>query len=54
MEWEGYVPDMNEVLHEVEEEEKRKLCCSHSERLAMAFGTISTPAEVTIRVTKLS
>ncbi|PSS11558.1 Pentatricopeptide repeat-containing protein [Actinidia chinensis var. chinensis] len=54
MEWEGYVPDMNEVLHEVEEEEKRKLFCSHSERLAMAFGTISTAAGVTIRVTKLS
>ncbi|KAA8521468.1 hypothetical protein F0562_012141 [Nyssa sinensis] len=52
MEREGYVPDTNEVLHDVEEEQKIYLLCSHSERLAIAFGIISTPAGMTIRVTK--
>lgn len=52
MEREGYVPDTNEVLHDVEEEQKIYLLCSHSERLAIAFGIISTPAGTTIRVTK--
>ncbi len=52
MEREGYVPDTKEVLHDVDEEQKRYLLCSHSERLAIAFGIISTPAGTTIRVTK--
>ncbi|CAK9166796.1 unnamed protein product [Ilex paraguariensis] len=52
MEREGYVPNTNEVLHDVEEEQKRHLLSSHSERLAIAFGIISTPAGMTIRVTK--
>ncbi|XP_059658292.1 putative pentatricopeptide repeat-containing protein At3g23330 [Cornus florida] len=52
MEREGYVPNTNEVLHDVEEEQKRYLLFSHSERLAIAFGIISTPAGMTIRVTK--
>ncbi|XP_041007823.1 putative pentatricopeptide repeat-containing protein At3g23330 [Juglans microcarpa x Juglans regia] len=52
MEREGYVPDTKEVLHDVEEEQKKNLLCRHSERLAIAFGIISTPAGTTIRVTK--
>ncbi|CBI31172.3 unnamed protein product, partial [Vitis vinifera] len=52
MEREGYVLDTTEVLHDVEEEQKRYLLCSHSERLAITFGIISTPAGTTIRVTK--
>ncbi|XP_057958292.1 putative pentatricopeptide repeat-containing protein At3g23330 [Malania oleifera] len=52
MELEGYVPDTKDVLHDVEEEQKRYLLCSHSERLAIAFGIISTPAGTTICVTK--
>ncbi|KAL0015296.1 hypothetical protein SO802_002365 [Lithocarpus litseifolius] len=52
MEREGYVPDTKEVLHDVDEEQKRYLLCSHSERLAIGFGIISTPAGTTIRVTK--
>ncbi|KAL7177642.1 hypothetical protein ACSBR2_030912 [Camellia fascicularis] len=34
------------------EEQKRDLLCSHSERLAIAFGIITTPAGMTIRITK--
>jgi pentatricopeptide repeat protein len=52
MEREGYVPDTKEVLHDVEEEHRKYLLHSHSERLAIAFGIISTPAGTTIRVTK--
>ncbi|KAJ8639237.1 hypothetical protein MRB53_015931 [Persea americana] len=49
---EGYVPNTDDVLHDVEEEQKRYILCSHSERLAIAFGIISTPYGTTIRVTK--
>jgi pentatricopeptide repeat protein len=39
----GYVPDTNFILHDVEEEEKEHLLCYHSEKLAIAFGLITTP-----------
>ncbi|KAI3858754.1 hypothetical protein MKX03_033707 [Papaver bracteatum] len=52
MERKGYVLNTDDVLHDVEEEQKRSLLCSHSERLAIAFGIISTPSGTTIRVTK--
>ncbi|OVA08844.1 Pentatricopeptide repeat [Macleaya cordata] len=52
MEREGYVLNTDDVLHDVEEEQKRNILCSHSERLAIAFGIISTPSGTTIRVTK--
>lgn len=52
MEKEGYVLDTNEVLHDVDEEHKRDLLHTHSERLAIAFGIISTPAGTTISVIK--
>lgn len=52
MEREGYVANTNEVLHDVEEEQKKYLLSNHSERLAIAFGIISTPSGTTIRVTK--
>ncbi|RYR43539.1 hypothetical protein Ahy_A08g039941 isoform A [Arachis hypogaea] len=44
MEKEGYVLDTSEALHDVDEEHKRDLLLTHSERLAIAFGIISTPA----------
>ncbi|GAA0153561.1 hypothetical protein LIER_11768 [Lithospermum erythrorhizon] len=52
MKQEGYVPDTNEVLQDIDEEQKIYLLNSHSERLAIVFGVISTPAGSTIRVTK--
>ncbi|XP_022718716.1 putative pentatricopeptide repeat-containing protein At3g23330 [Durio zibethinus] len=52
IEREGYIPDTNEVFHDVEEEQKKYLLFSHSERLALAFGIISSPAGTTIRITK--
>ncbi|KAF3323847.1 pentatricopeptide repeat-containing protein [Carex littledalei] len=48
----GYIPDVSSVLHDVEDEEKEKILCGHSEKLAIAFGLISKPPGTTIRVTK--
>ncbi|OWM85769.1 hypothetical protein CDL15_Pgr023702 [Punica granatum] len=52
MEREGYVPDLSEVLHDMGDEEKRRSLQNHSERLAIAFGIISTPPGTTIRIIK--
>ena len=52
MEREGYVANTDDVLHDVDEEQKRELLSGHSERLAITFGIISTPPATTIRVTK--
>ncbi|GMN67329.1 hypothetical protein TIFTF001_036388 [Ficus carica] len=49
---EGYVPDMNYVLHDVDESNKRKLLNYHSEKLAIAFGLIFIPSGLPIRVVK--
>ncbi|KAJ7514776.1 hypothetical protein O6H91_23G058700 [Diphasiastrum complanatum] len=48
----GYMPDLSFVLRDVEDEEKENVLCGHSERLAIAFGLISTPPETPIRIKK--
>jgi len=52
MKEEGYVPDTNFVLHDVEEEQKEQNIFYHSEKLAVAFGIISTPPGTPIKVFK--
>ncbi|KAJ7570944.1 hypothetical protein O6H91_01G141200 [Diphasiastrum complanatum] len=47
-----YVPDTKFVLHDVEEEEKVFHLCHHSEKLAIAFGLISTPPGTPLRIFK--
>lgn len=49
---EGYIPDTNFVLHDVEEEQKEQNLSYHSEKLAVAFGVISTPPGTPIKVFK--
>jgi len=49
---EGYVPETKFVLHDVEEEEKVSQLCHHSEKLAIAFGLISTPSHTPLRIFK--
>ncbi|KAK4279073.1 hypothetical protein QN277_016830 [Acacia crassicarpa] len=49
---EGYVPETDWVLHNIEEEEKEESLGRHSEKLALAFGLISTTPGVTIRIVK--
>ncbi|XP_024515135.1 pentatricopeptide repeat-containing protein At3g12770-like [Selaginella moellendorffii] len=48
----GYVPDTKVVLHNVDEARKEKLLWYHSERLAIAYGIISTPPGSSLCVIK--
>ncbi|KAK7307931.1 hypothetical protein VNO77_41426 [Canavalia gladiata] len=52
MKAEGYVPDTNFVLHDVEEEQKEHNLVYHSEKLAVAFGILSTPSGTPLKVFK--
>ncbi|KAI3776805.1 hypothetical protein L1987_46595 [Smallanthus sonchifolius] len=52
LELEGYVPKTSEVLFDIEEDEKETTLWQHSEKLAIAFGLISTSTGTPIRVTK--
>ncbi|XP_010264131.1 PREDICTED: pentatricopeptide repeat-containing protein At1g11290, chloroplastic [Nelumbo nucifera] len=49
---EGYVPDTNFVLHDVEEETKEKMLSVHSEKLAIAFGLLNSTPGSMIRIKK--
>ncbi|KAM7259359.1 hypothetical protein ACFE04_015100 [Oxalis oulophora] len=48
----GYVPDTRYVLHDIDEKAKEKALLYHSERLAIAYGLISTPARTPLRIFK--
>ncbi|KAF5737872.1 pentatricopeptide repeat-containing protein [Tripterygium wilfordii] len=48
----GFVPDTESVLHDLEEEVKERMLRHHSEKLAIAFGLISTPDNTTLRIMK--
>ncbi|KAG8389296.1 hypothetical protein BUALT_Bualt02G0214500 [Buddleja alternifolia] len=48
----GYKAETRYVLHNVEEEEKVEMLHGHSERLALAYGLLSTTRGMPIRVTK--
>jgi hypothetical protein len=48
----GFVPDTSEVLYDMDEEWKEGVLSHHSEKLAIAFGLISTKPGTTIRIMK--
>lgn len=48
----GYVPDTRYVLHDLDREAKERALLYHSERLAIAYGLISTPPGTTLRIIK--
>ncbi|KAJ4976500.1 hypothetical protein NE237_001606 [Protea cynaroides] len=48
----GYKPKTDLIVHSIDEEEKENALSTHSEKLAMAFGLISTSKGTTIRVVK--
>lgn len=56
MEWqlkfEGYTPDMSQVLLDVDEEEKRERLKHHSQKLAIAFALIQTSERSPIRISR--
>ncbi|KAL0364689.1 UNVERIFIED_CONTAM: Pentatricopeptide repeat-containing protein [Sesamum angustifolium] len=48
----GYVPDVVNVLHDIQEEEKEDAIITHSEKLAVAFGMARLPEVSFIRIVK--
>ncbi|KNA21103.1 hypothetical protein SOVF_046250 [Spinacia oleracea] len=46
----GYVPEVSSELHDLDMIKKELTVSSHSEKLAIAFGVLSTPPCTTIRV----
>ncbi|MQL69976.1 hypothetical protein Taro_002281 [Colocasia esculenta] len=52
MRLEGILPDTDSVLQDVDKEEKEELLCSHSEKLAVAFGILNLNGGSSIRVFK--
>ncbi|CAM6129887.1 unnamed protein product [Calypogeia fissa] len=49
---EGYIPDTQLVLQNIDEEDKELALCSHSERLAIVYGLMHIPRGNPIRVVK--
>ncbi|KAL4016521.1 hypothetical protein IC575_024173 [Cucumis melo] len=48
----GYVPDIDNVLHDIEDEQKVNNLSYHSEKLAVAYGLMKTTSGTPIRVIK--
>ncbi|XP_071693909.1 pentatricopeptide repeat-containing protein At3g12770 [Rutidosis leptorrhynchoides] len=48
----GFVADIESALHDLSYEDKEESLCNHSERLAIAYGLISSPSGTTLRITK--
>ena len=48
----GYIPNTKFVAHNMNEEEKEHHLCSHSEKLAIGLGLISTPPGTPLLITK--
>ncbi|XP_057851870.2 pentatricopeptide repeat-containing protein At3g24000, mitochondrial [Cryptomeria japonica] len=48
----GYEPNTESVLHDVEQVQKENSLYTHSERMAIAFGLMSTPEGTPIRIIK--
>lgn len=48
----GYMPDMNFALHDMDKEGKELGLAYHSEKLAVAFGLLTTPPGAPVRVFK--
>lgn len=48
----GYIPETNFALHDVDDEEKNNLLAEHSEKLALAYGLLTTSPGCPIRITK--
>ncbi|XP_027060874.2 pentatricopeptide repeat-containing protein At5g16860 [Coffea arabica] len=48
----GYVPETSFALHDVDDEEKGDLLVEHSEKLALAYGILTSAPGLPIRITK--
>ncbi|KAJ6305024.1 hypothetical protein OIU78_020548 [Salix suchowensis] len=52
LEAKGYQPHLSSVPYDVSDEDKRRILMTHSEKLALAFGLISTLPGSEIRIVK--
>ena len=52
LEAKGYQPYLSSVPYDVNDEDKRRILMNHSEKLALAFGLISTTPGSEIRIVK--
>ncbi|PSS36512.1 Pentatricopeptide repeat-containing protein [Actinidia chinensis var. chinensis] len=52
LELHGYQPNLSCVPYDVNDEEKKRILMAHSEKLALAFGLLSSSAGCTIRIVK--
>ncbi|KAK4362715.1 hypothetical protein RND71_017956 [Anisodus tanguticus] len=48
----GYIPETSFALHDVDDEEKGDLLIEHSEKLALAYGILTSAPGAPIRITK--
>ncbi|OWM88811.1 pentatricopeptide repeat-containing protein At5g44230 [Punica granatum] len=48
----GYEPILNSVAYDVSDKDKRRILLGHSEKLALAFGILSSTSGSTIRIVK--
>ncbi|XP_073010596.1 pentatricopeptide repeat-containing protein At5g44230 [Typha latifolia] len=48
----GYVPVLSSVVYDVSDDDKERLLKGHSEKLALAFGLLTTGVGITIRIVK--
>lgn len=48
----GYKPDTSYVLQDIDDEHKEAILSQHSERLAIAFGLVATPAGAPLQIVK--
>jgi pentatricopeptide repeat protein len=48
----GYVPDLTSVTRGANDAEKEHFLCAHSEKLAISYALLKTPAGTPIRITK--
>ncbi|XAR57673.1 hypothetical protein NMG60_11025915 [Bertholletia excelsa] len=48
----GYIAETRFVLHDIDQEGKEEALLAHSERLAVAYGLISSPVRAPIRIIK--
>uniref|UniRef100_A0A0D9WTL4 DYW domain-containing protein n=1 Tax=Leersia perrieri TaxID=77586 RepID=A0A0D9WTL4_9ORYZ len=49
---EGYVPILNSIVYDVNDDEKERLLMGHSEKLALSFGLLTLGSGSTIRIIK--
>lgn len=48
----GFIPDTESNLHDLSSEDMQESLCNHSERLAIAYGLLTSPAGSTLRIFK--